>query len=168
MISEKIYGCGYRQILRREYELPDGRRELFDIKKEGHSVCILALTPEKQVIISRQYRPGPGKIVFDLPGGAIDPGETPRGAAERELREETGYSGRLLKIGTCLECAYSTKVRHNFVALDCTSVGEATPDDNEFLETKLMPLPEFRALLRTGQLTVVESGYLALDALDLL
>ena len=32
------------------------------------------------------------------PGGTVEPGETPRGAAARELAEETGLSGELLPI----------------------------------------------------------------------
>lgn len=148
--------------------MPDGREEVFDIRNEGPSVSILALTPDQQVIIAKQYRPGPGKMVFDLPCGGIDGDETPLQAAERELLEETGYAGELREIGTCLEDSYSTKIRHNFVALNCKQVSAPKPDKNEFIESVLLSLPEFRILLRQGELTVVETGYMGLEELKLL
>ena len=155
-------------MFRRVYKMPDGREEIFDIRNEGPSVSMLALTHDHQVVIAKQYRPGPGKIVMDLPCGAIDKDESPEEAAERELLEETGYMGELHKISTCLEDSYSTKLRHNFVVLNCKKVSEPNPDKNEFIEPVLMPLNEFRELLRSGEITVVETGYMGLDYLKLL
>lgn len=154
--------------MRRTYQLPDGRVETFDVKDEGESVCVLALTPDRLVVLVEQFRPGPGKLVLDLPGGAIDEDERPEAAAARELLEETGYEGNLHEVGTCLECGFSTKLRHNFVALNARCIGTPKPDENEFLRTVLMTLPDFRALLRSGESTVIETGYIGLDHLGLL
>lgn len=167
-LTEERLRTGYRRVLRRTYKLPDGRVETFDIKDEGESVCILALTADNRAVLVRQFRPGPGKMVLDLPGGAIDSGESALEAAARELLEETGYTGDLREVGTCLECAYSTKIRHNFVATNCQRVQTPTPDDNEFLEVLELTMDAFRALLRSGQLTVVETGYMGLDHLGLI
>jgi ADP-ribose pyrophosphatase len=43
------------------------------------------------------YRHGVGQQLLELPGGFINPGETPTHAAGRELLEETGYAARVLK-----------------------------------------------------------------------
>jgi 8-oxo-dGTP diphosphatase len=50
---------------------------------------MLARTPEGVVLVLSCYRK-----VWELPGGLIDPGESPRQAAERELREEAGCEAR--------------------------------------------------------------------------
>lgn len=65
------------------------------------SVEILALTTEHKVILVRQFRPAIGAKILELPSGYVDRGETRRQAAQRELREETGYaSTTLIFLGT--------------------------------------------------------------------
>ena len=67
-----------------------------------------------------------------------------------------------------VDCAYSTRIRHTFVARGCVKVQEPTPGEGESPELELVSLREFREHLRSGQLTDVGPGYLALDHLGLL
>lgn len=167
-LAERAAYDGYRRVVSRTFRLPDGRIDDFEVKEEGATVAVLAVTPDREILLVREFRPGPERVLCELPGGAIDGGETPLAAARRELREETGHEGRLEHVGASVECAYSTRVRHTFVAHDCRRVGEPGGDETEFVEVVRMPLPEFRAHLRGGQLTDLPSGYLALDHLGLL
>jgi len=166
-ITEEPFRAGFRKLLKKTFELPNGKIADFDIKQEGPAVCILALTKDQQVILAKQFRPGPEKILLEMPGGLIEANEKPQVAAQRELLEETGYSGKLQFVGESLDCAYSTMIRYNFVATDCTKVQEQKLDDSEFAEIIKMPLEDFKKHLRSGQLTDVESGYMGLDYLKL-
>jgi hypothetical protein len=53
--------------------------------------------PSKPVstMIIVQYRPPVEAFCVEFPAGLIDEGESPEQAAVRELREETGYSGKV-------------------------------------------------------------------------
>lgn len=159
----------YRRGMERVvFRLPDGSDRDFYLKKEDDPICILALTKNKEVILAKQFRPGPKKILLELPGGGVEKDEAPEEAAERELLEETGFSGKMKLVTRAYECGYSPMHRYCFVATDCEKVTEQKLDDGEFVEVVLMPLPEFRELLRTGEMTDVEVGYLGLDYLGLL
>jgi ADP-ribose pyrophosphatase len=167
-LGERPLHDGWRRIVGRRYRTPDGVEREFEIKVEDDTAVVLALTPDDQVVLVREYRPGPEQSLLELPGGSVAPGEEPLEAARRELLEETGYEGDLRAVGPIVDCAYSTRRRHTFVATGARQVQQPSPHDGEFPEVALMPLEAFRDHLRSGLLTDVPSGYLALDALSLL
>jgi len=140
----------------------------FLYKNEGRAVCTVAITDDNKVIMARQYRPGPEKVLLEIPGGYVDEEEDPVKAAERELLEETGYSGEVKFVTETFECAYSDMNRYCMVATNCKKVAEAKLDLDEFAEVVLVSLDEFREILRSGQMTDIEVGYLCLDYLGLL
>jgi ADP-ribose pyrophosphatase len=167
-LDEELVYDGYRKIVRRNYQFPDGHTAAFEIKVEPLVVTIMAVTSEQTVVLAKQYRPGPGQVYLELPGGGVEPGEAPEAAARRELLEETGYAGDLHFIAEGPSGAYSTMRRYHFAALDCHKVADAHTDADELIDVVEFSLEDFRALLRSGQLTDVATGYLGLDFLGLL
>jgi ADP-ribose pyrophosphatase len=166
--SEQPFKAGFRKMINRVFILPNGKQCDFDIKNEGPAVCVLPLTKNNNVILTRQFRPGPEKIFLELPGGGLDNGEIPEQAARRELLEETGYKGDFEFVGTCFDCAYSTMKRYCFVAKNCEKIQEQKLDETEFIDVEEKTIEEFREILRSGEMTDVEVGYLALDFLGFL
>lgn len=150
------------------FQLPDGSKADFYIKAEGYASSILGLTSDNRVILVRQYRPGPKKILDEIPGGFVDPDENPEGTALREFVEETGYDGDIKFVGTCIDDAYSTMERYCYVATNCRQIGKPQNTATEQTVVVLLSVDEFRQRLRAGQLTDVEMGYMGLDYLKLL
>jgi ADP-ribose pyrophosphatase len=87
-----------------EVEEPGGVRARRDVIRHSGSIVVLAVEDgpakgeaEPRILLERQYRHAAQSMMWELPAGRIDDGETALTAAKRELLEETGYppaSGR--------------------------------------------------------------------------
>jgi len=64
----------------------------------GAVLLIPWLIPSRRLVLIRQFRPPVNAPVIEFPAGLIDAGETPEDSAVRELREETGYFGRIVSL----------------------------------------------------------------------
>ena len=72
----------------------------------------LAKAAEPRVLLERQYRHAAQSMMWELPAGRIDDGETALTAAKRELLEETGYTAPPVEEDSCTSTsaqAFSTK-----------------------------------------------------------
>lgn len=162
----KKYGRGMDRV---RFRLPKGNEADFYLRSDHNSIACLALTQDQQVILAKQFRPGPQKVLLELPGGGLKPGESPEEAMARELLEETGYQGEVTFVTSIFPAAYAQFVKNALVVQNCVKVAEPKLEDNgEEMEVVLMSLEDFRKHLRTGELTDIEVGYLGLDYLGLL
>lgn len=165
---ENIFQKYGRKIDKVVFELQDGNEEEYYIKNEGKTVAVLALTKDKKVILVKQYRPGPNKILLELPGGVVDSDESVICAGARELVEESGYEGDIELVTDLDDDGYSNRLKHCVVATNCKKVAEQKLDETEFINVQLVSINEFRKILRSGRGTDIEIGYLGLDFLNLL
>lgn len=160
---------GYDRFLKvdsRRYVMPDGSVSEWDILRGGRTVATVAITDDELVVLVRQFRPGPGRVLLELPGGVVQPSEDIMDAAARELVAETGYEARQLRlVGRTWLAGYASHERHAVLATGCRWVREPSPDPEEFAETVLLPRDEFVQHVRTGDLTDTDLAYMCLDRL---
>lgn len=167
--SESRGPAGWMRIITRQYRLPNGKISDWDLHHGGgRTIAVLALTPENDVLLVRQYRPGPDLILDEMPGGHIDPGEKPEDAARRELLEESGYEGDIEVVASTWLSAAAVTQRYVAIARNSHKVSEQQEDDDEYIEPITKSLAEFIAQVRKGALTDTDLAYLALDHAGLL
>ena len=165
---EEIFQKYGRKLEKVVFRLPDNTQHDFYIKNESMAVAIVALTPDSKVVLVERYRPGPKKVLLEIPGGGVEKGEDILTATKRELLEETGYTGDFECVGPCYQDAYCTSIHVCVVAQNCKQITQPSSEATEFLHTKLLSLESFRKHLQSGELTDTDIGYLALDHLHLL
>lgn len=116
-------------------------------------VNIVAITRGAEVVLVRQHRFGIDAPTLEIPGGCVDAGEDPAVAAERELREETGYAGGVWRsLGWVWSNPAIQDNRTFLFAVDGVErVGEPElGQGEEDLEVVLQPAASLPALLRDG------------------
>ncbi len=170
-ISERVERVNrFRSFRVVRYRMSNGAERDFYLflHGQGKVVCALVLTQQKRVVIAKQFRLGPERVMWELPGGGINRGETPRQAIVREVLEETGYRGRPIAIGVSTNDAWSVLTRYHFVITDAVRVANPTPEAGEATEVEVISLPQLRRRIRAGDLTDAETAYRALEFLKLL
>jgi ADP-ribose pyrophosphatase len=118
-------------------------------------VSVLALTPDNHVVLIKQYRHGIRQVILELPGGGMDERDLSTiEAAQRELREETGYAAEEWReTGTiCASPHNHTNTIHCFLAYRARFITEPQREVSEQMEVLLMPLDECLERAYQGEL----------------
>jgi ADP-ribose pyrophosphatase len=154
--SEQLADCRVFQV-RRDWSIDprSGREHDFYCIEAPDWINIVPLTAQGEVVMIEQYRHGTGEVTLEIPGGMVDAGELPQGAAARELLEETGYhSNDIILMGrTRPNPAIQNNWIHSFLARDATFQSEPVFDSTEHTVVRLVPLERVPALISDGTIS---------------
>lgn len=140
-------------ILGRRYRHPTRASEReFVVIDAPDWVNVVAVTPDEQLVLVRQFRYGIDAFSLEIPGGVMEAGEDPVTAGLRELREETGYAGGQPRlIGSVRPNPAIQANRCHFVVVEgVTCAHDVAWDTDEEIEVMTMPIAEVFALVRSG------------------
>jgi ADP-ribose pyrophosphatase len=132
-----------------------GKEHDFYVIESVDWVNVIPLTPDDQVVMVRQYRHGTRQISLEIPGGLVNPRDTPLDTAHKELLEETGYQAEeVTLIGTAHPQPAVFNNRHlTFLATRMRKTAALDLDEGEDIEVVLVPLSEIPRLIREGEIT---------------
>lgn len=169
--SELVIESPWYNLRRDACRLPQGSViEPYYVRVHDGFSVVFAMTADRRIVMTRQYKHGIGDVVLELPAGALEPGEEPAACAARELEEETGFVAPALELLAefAADPTSSTGRLFLYLAREAAPVGKASPDVTEDIETVLLTVPEVLAKVRSGEIYVqshVAAIYTALDRL---
>ena len=115
-------------------------------------VNVVALTEDRRMVLVRQFRFGTNAMSLEIPGGVVDRGEAHGDAAQRELREETGYTAeRWTSLGAVEpNPAFQDNLCHHWLAEGARRTHGQELDGGEDIEVVTMSEEEVLSAVRAG------------------
>lgn len=158
LASEQVFKGRLLDVRRDKVRLASGAEVTREYVVHPGAAMVVPLMADGQVLLERQFRYPLHRSFIEFPAGKIDPGESPRATAERELLEETGYrAGKLTELTTIHNAiGYSNERIVLFLAEDL-SAGEQELDEHEFVELFTAPLSQLLAWIASGEVSDVKT-----------
>ncbi len=131
--SERIFQGRLLTLRVDTVAMPNGRTTTREIVEHDDVVFIVPVDAQGNVLMVRQYRKAVEQELLEIPAGVMEPDEEPIEAAQRELREETGFRARSLKhmASFYITPGFSTEYSHLYLATDLVHDPlEAEDDEN--------------------------------------
>lgn len=164
--SKPILENKWLSVYSNDYELPDGKvgKNYYHLSRPNY-VLIIAIDDSNRIVVQKNYRRGVNDFVYELPAGWIEKDESPIEAAERELKEEAGYSGEATLLGELYPQPGFSSMRAYGALVKITSndKGEQELGHDEHIEYKLFEIDEVYKMITEGK--IKDMGFLSVLAL---
>jgi ADP-ribose pyrophosphatase len=138
-------------------EEPGGVRARRDVIRHSGSIVILAVddsaASQPHILLEHQYRHAAQSMMWELPAGRIDEGESPLAAARRELLEETGFTARQWKriLHFYVSPGFLDETMTIYLARDLKA-GAAQPEADERIAIRFFPLSAAKEMALNGRI----------------
>lgn len=151
--TERIYEGRVVNLRVDSVRLANGRTTKREVVEHGDAVAIVAVDPDRNLLLVRQYRKPVESELLEIPAGGVNPGEDPQEAVCRELQEETGYTPRTIRhLATFYTSpGFCTETMHLYLATDLTP-RQRLADEDEAISLVRVPLAQVSALIASGQI----------------
>lgn len=152
--SHTLLENSFLNIYQDTVQLPNGHSSQRIVVRHPGAACILATTPDDQVVLVRQWRYATNQALLEIPAGKLDAGEDPSQCALRELAEETPYCASsaefILKFYTAP--GFCDEIIHLYRAHHVQPNSTLSPDQDEFVQTILMNRVDVQKAIKNGEI----------------
>ena len=156
--STMVYEGPVFGVRRDEVLEPGGLRATREVVTHPGSVVVLPVLDNGRVVLVRQYRHATRQYLWELVAGRMDPEETPKRAAARELLEETGYRAKRFSVFLDVFPTPGFVEERMFILLaEGLTAGEAQPEEDEKIEARAYSLKELKQMMQRGRLRDAKS-----------
>jgi ADP-ribose pyrophosphatase len=156
--SKVLYKGPVFGVRRDEVLEPTGVRATREVITHPGSVVVMPILPDGRIILIRQYRHAARQFLWELVAGRIDPGESIRQAAARELIEETGYRAKRLRVFLDLFPTPGFLEERMYISIaEGISAGKAEPEEDERITSKAFTRKALEKMIQHGVLRDAKS-----------
>jgi len=137
---------------------PSGVRATREVITHPGSVVVLPVLADGRILLIQQYRHATRQYLWELVAGRMDPGETPKAAAARELIEETGYRAKRFRIFLDIFPTPGFLEERMFILLaEGLTAGKAEPEEDEKIISRSHDRKQLEEMIRGGELRDAKS-----------
>ena len=164
VLNKKIeFEDKWNKIFSVDLQLPDGKIIKKGFLERDDGVVMVVLDEEKNIYLTKQWRPAYEKNILQIPAGGVELGATEERRVEQvhnELREELGIDARNIEKLFTTNLLANVKSRIHFYLATDLFESEKEPDEGEIIEVVKMPfLAAYKLFVEENKETI---GYTAL------
>ena len=158
--SQEIFNGKVIRVTYDTVRLENGDTSFREVVHHHGGACVLAVTPQDEIYLVKQFRYAMGEEIWELPAGKLEAGEDPFEAAKRELAEECGVlAARYTPLGVVYPTVgYDSEKIYIWAAEDLSTTGQHL-DPDEFLDVIKVPFAKAVEMVMDG--TIKDSKSIA-------
>jgi ADP-ribose pyrophosphatase len=153
LASKSIYKGHIVNLFVDDVLCPNGHKSTREVIRHCKAACVVAKLPNGKYILEKQFRYPYDEVIYEIPAGKTDEGETTLTTAKRELEEETGYRPNKVEfLGTFYPSpAYTDEIIDMYYAEDLVKT-EQHLDENEAINLMEVTLDELKDMIKNNEI----------------
>ncbi len=152
--SKRVFDGRLIKVEVLQVELESGLKSRREVVRHPGAVGVLGRLPNGRFVLVRQFRKAIEKDLLEIVAGTRDPNEPAEACAAREMREETGYAAKSLRLLGYLHMApgfCDERIDIYFAELN-DAPGSQDSDEDESVEAVVLGGEEIDALIARGEI----------------